>query len=86
MIRITGRVRRRPEGTLNPNLPTGEVEVLGHTLEILNKARTPPFQLDDENVQDDIRLRYRYVDLRRGNHAGKHQTAQPGYPGHPRLS
>jgi len=65
VIRITGRVRRRPEGTLNPNLPTGEVEVLGHTLEILNKARTPPFQLDDENVQDDIRLRYRYVDLRR---------------------
>ena len=65
VIRITGRVRRRPEGTLNPNLPTGEVEVLGHTLELLNKARTPPFQLDDENVQDDIRLRYRYVDLRR---------------------
>ena len=65
VARVTGRVRRRPEGTINPNLPTGEVEVLGHTLEILNKARTPPFQLDDENVQDDIRLRYRYVDLRR---------------------
>ena len=65
VIRITGRVRRRPEGTINPNLATGEVEVLGHSLEILNKARTPPFQLDDENVQDDIRLRYRYVDLRR---------------------
>ena len=65
VARVTGRVRRRPEGTINPNLPTGEVEVLGHALEILNKARTPPFQLDDENVQDDIRLRYRYVDLRR---------------------
>ena len=65
VVRITGRVRRRPEGTVNPNLPTGEVEVLGHTLELLNQARTPPFQLDDENVHDDIRLRYRYVDLRR---------------------
>ena len=65
VVRVTGRVRRRPEGTLNPNLPTGEVEVLGYTLELLNRARTPPFQLDDENVQDDIRLRYRYVDLRR---------------------
>ena len=65
VVRVTGRVRRRPEGTLNLNLPTGEVEVLGHTLELLNRARTPPFQLDDENVQDDIRLRYRYVDLRR---------------------
>ena len=65
VVRVTGRVRRRPEGTVNPNLPTGEVEVLGHTLELLNQARTPPFQLDDENVHDDIRLRYRYVDLRR---------------------
>ena len=65
VIRITGRVRARPEGTVNPNMATGEVEVLGHTLEILNMAKTPPFQLDDENVQDDTRLRYRYVDLRR---------------------
>ena len=65
VVRATGRVRRRPAGTANPNLPTGEVEVLGHSLEILNKARTPPFQLDDETVQDDIRLRYRYIDLRR---------------------
>ena len=65
VVRVTGRVRRRPDGMLNPNLPTGEVEVLGHTLELLNRAKTPPFQLDDENVHDDIRLRYRYVDLRR---------------------
>lgn len=65
VLRVTGRVRRRPEGTINPELPTGEVEVLGHSIVILNKAKTPPFQLDDEHVQDDVRLRYRYVDLRR---------------------
>lgn len=65
VVRITGRVRHRPEGSVNPELPTGAVEVLGHSIEILNKANTPPFQLDDEHVQDDVRLRYRYIDLRR---------------------
>ncbi|NNE38870.1 MAG: aspartate--tRNA ligase, partial [Gammaproteobacteria bacterium] len=65
VIQITGKVRNRPEGTVNPDLPTGEVEVLGYSIEILNKSLTPPFQLDDEHVHDDIRLRYRYVDLRR---------------------
>ncbi len=65
VLRIHGRVRRRPEGTVNPDLPTGEIEVLGHSIEILNAAETPPFQLDDEHVHDDVRLRYRYVDLRR---------------------
>ena len=65
VLRVTGRVRHRPQGTVNPDLPTGQVEVLGHSIEILNQARTPPFQLDDDNVQDDVRLRYRYVDLRR---------------------
>ncbi len=65
VIRITGKVRERPEGTINPDMPTGEVEVLGHTIEILNKAKTPPFTMDDDNVHDDVKLRYRYVDLRR---------------------
>ena len=67
VLHITGKVRSRPEGTINPDMATGEVEVLGHTIEILNAAKTPPFQLDDEHVHvhDDIRLRYRYVDLRR---------------------
>ena len=65
VLRVTGKVRHRPEGTINPDMPTGEVEILGHTIEILNKSKTPPFQLDDVGVQDDTRLRYRYVDLRR---------------------
>lgn len=67
VLRISGRVRNRPQGTINADMPTGEVEVLGYSIEILNKAKTPPFQLDDEHIQvnDDIRLRYRYIDLRR---------------------
>ena len=65
VIQISGKVRRRPEGTINSHMPTGEVEILGYSIKILNKAKTPPFQLDDENVHDDIKLKYRYVDLRR---------------------
>ncbi|MCU7852689.1 MAG: aspartate--tRNA ligase [Candidatus Thiodiazotropha sp. (ex Monitilora ramsayi)] len=66
VLRIKGRVRPRPEGTVNKDLPTGEIEILGLELEVLNRADTPPFQLDEhENVSEEIRLRYRYVDLRR---------------------
>jgi aspartyl-tRNA synthetase len=65
VLRVTGRVRRRPEGTTNPELRTGAVEVLGLELEVLNAARTPPFPLDDEDVGEEARLRYRYIDLRR---------------------
>ncbi len=65
VIAVRGRVRERPEGTLNPNLPTGEIEVYAESLEILNRAETPPFMLDDEDVAEETRLRYRYVDLRR---------------------
>ncbi len=64
VLRAVGKVRPRPEGTLNSNLPTGKVELLVHTLEILNTAQTPPFQLDDPNVQEETRLRFRYMDLR----------------------
>ena len=65
VLRVKGRVRRRPEGTENPNMPTGEVEVLGLDLEVLNRAETPPIQLDDEDTSEELRLRYRYIDLRR---------------------
>ncbi|HHH39820.1 MAG TPA: aspartate--tRNA ligase [Sedimenticola sp.] len=66
VLRIRGRVRPRPEGTVNPDLATGEVEVLGLALEVLNRSDTPPFQLDEhENVSEEVRLRYRYIDLRR---------------------
>ncbi len=66
VLKATGRVRRRPEGTENPALPSGEIEVLCSELEILNHAETPPFVIeDDSDVNEDVRLRYRYVDLRR---------------------
>ena len=65
VLRVKGRVRRRPEGTENPNMPTGEVEILGLALEVLNRSETPPIQLDDEDLSEELRLRYRYIDLRR---------------------
>ena len=65
VIKIAGKVRVRPEGSVNPDLPTGEIEVVGHKIEILNKSKTPPIQMDDEDVHEDIKLRYRYIDLRR---------------------
>ena len=66
VLRARGKVRPRPEGTINPDMATGEIEILGHDLEILNAAQTPPFQLDDYSAAgEDVRLRYRYMDLRR---------------------
>ncbi len=66
VIEIHGTVRGRPEGTSNLDMPTGEIEVLGKELVILNKSETPPFQLDEhQQVGEDVRLRYRYMDLRR---------------------
>ncbi|HUW27322.1 MAG TPA: aspartate--tRNA ligase [Sulfuriferula sp.] len=65
VLKITGRVRARPQGTVNPNLPTGEIEVLALEMEVLNTSVTPPFQLDDENLSENVRLTHRYLDLRR---------------------
>lgn len=65
VLQVRGRVRARPAGTLNPLLATGEIEVLGTGLTILNRAATPPFQQDDINLSEELRLRYRYLDLRR---------------------
>ncbi|MEW8013694.1 MAG: aspartate--tRNA ligase [Candidatus Sedimenticola endophacoides] len=66
VLRVRGLVRARPEGTVNPELPSGEIEILGRGLEVLNRAEPPPFQLDEhERVSEEVRLRYRYIDLRR---------------------
>ena len=65
VLHLKGRVRRRPPGTENPNLATGDVEIVGQSVEILNSAETPPFQLDEDTIQDEARLRFRYIDLRR---------------------
>lgn len=65
VVRVRGLVRRRPSGTENTDLASGQIEVLGQGLEILNRAETPPFQLDDDDTNEELRLRYRYLDLRR---------------------
>lgn len=65
VLKVTGLVRRRPAGTENSNLPTGEIEILCHDLEVLNTAVTPPFQLDDDNLSENVRLTHRVIDLRR---------------------
>ncbi len=66
VVEVRGTVRGRPEGTINKEMGTGEIEVLGKELVILNKSETPPFQLDEhQQVGEDVRLRHRYIDLRR---------------------
>ena len=65
VLKIEGLVRVRPAGTENANMPTGMVEMLTKKLEVLNPSLTPPFQIDDDNINENIRLQYRYLDLRR---------------------
>jgi aspartyl-tRNA synthetase len=64
-LKVTGKVRARPAGTENNNLVSGKIEVLAHELEVLNPSVTPPFQLDDENLSETVRLTHRVLDLRR---------------------
>lgn len=66
VIEVSGVVLKRPEGTVNPNMPTGELEVEAHALTILNRSKTPPFYINEEvDVDESLRLKYRYLDLRR---------------------
>lgn len=65
VLEVTGTVRHRPEGTVNRGILSGEIEVLVNTIGILNSSLTPPFQMDDDNLSEAIRLEYRYLDLRR---------------------
>ncbi|MGZ8612700.1 MAG: OB-fold nucleic acid binding domain-containing protein, partial [Actinomycetota bacterium] len=66
VVRVTGEVRLRPEGTVNPDLPTGEVEVAARQVQVLSAAETPPFPVEDRiEASEELRLRHRYLDLRR---------------------
>ena len=65
VLQVTCKVRLRPEGTVNKNLPSGEVEMLASEVEILNTSLTPPFMLDDETISESVRLESRFIDLRR---------------------
>ena len=70
VLSITGIIRKRPEGTINPEMPTGEIELLAQSGHVLNISKTPPFH-HDEHANEDVRLRYRYLDLRRSEMANK---------------
>jgi len=71
VIRVSGEVTLRPKGTENPKLPTGGIEVIAHSTDILNPSKTPPFYINEEvELEESLRLKYRYLDLRRGRMKG----------------
>jgi len=81
VISVTGKVERRPKGAENPSLPTGEIDVLVDEVQILSKSENPPFLIEDDiNVSEELRLKYRYLDLRRpsmqANFLIRHKMAQ----------
>src|SRR5690625_2057860 len=81
VIEVTGSIVKRDEATINPNLKTGTIEVIGSSINILNQAKNPPFLIqDDQDVSEDLRLKYRYLDLRRSTLQEtfklRHQTTQ----------
>ncbi len=79
VLAVKGHVRERPAGTINPNMPTGQIEVLAQELVTLNDSETPPFH-HDEHANEELRLKYRYLDLRRENMLGnlrlRHQVTR----------
>ncbi|OGX61181.1 MAG: hypothetical protein A2471_04670 [Omnitrophica WOR_2 bacterium RIFOXYC2_FULL_45_15] len=81
VIRLKGKVNPRPKGTINPKMPTGEIEILAQELEILNSSNNPPFEISDNiELGEEIRLKHRYLDLRRprmlGNILSRHKLYQ----------
>ena len=65
VLKISGKVRRRPEGTINTGLVSGEIEILGQSIQVLNSSLPPPFLMDDDNLSEAVRLEHRFLDLRR---------------------
>jgi aspartyl-tRNA synthetase len=66
VIKLKGKVNKRPQNTINPKIKTGEIEILVQELEVLNPSNTPPFEIEDDiEISEDVRLKYRYLDLRR---------------------
>jgi len=80
VIRVEGKVRERPAGTVNANLVSGEIEVLATMLEVLNPSQTPPFMMDEDQLSENVRLQYRFLDLRRPQMQGhlrlRHRAAR----------
>ena len=81
VLKVEGRVRHRPEGTVNTNLVSGQIEVLAQSIEILNTSLTPPFLMDDENLSETVRLEHRVIGLATSADAGEPAVALQGGDG-----